>query len=71
MNRDFHKELFSLMIINKTITAFAHLADISFNETDSHWKVHFENCKFDIEKTASEFENYLIQLEFMESKRVV
>ena len=70
MNRKFHKDLFSPESIANTIVAFAHLADISFSETKMYWEVVFTNSKYDIDKTANEFENYLIQLTFMENKKV-
>ena len=57
------KELYSLEMIHKTIQEFDALAHIRIKDNNENWEVFFSRCRYGIEKTVLEFENYLICLE--------
>lgn len=56
------KEIYSYYYIEQTRTVYEKLADISVNEDENYWICEFCDCKYEIERTKKEFENYLIQL---------
>ena len=56
------KEIYSYCYIEQTIIVYEKLADIAVNEDEKYWICEFCDCKYEIERTKQEFENYLIQL---------
>lgn len=48
--------------ILESIHDFQELCTISIKYRDDYYCLCFENCKYDENKTISEFENYLIDL---------
>lgn len=54
------KEIYSINRIEEACEAFSHIVLIEIEDSLNYWKCDFSNCKFDEEKTALEFENYLI-----------
>ena len=57
------KELYRLEMIQKTIQEFSELAHMRVKDSNENWEVLFSRCRYGVEKTVSEFENYLICLE--------
>ena len=58
------KELYSIPNIRQSILAFSELATISVLEKDEVYICTISECRYDIEETVSEFENYLIDLSY-------
>lgn len=57
---ELNKELYERKDIALVANIFFKLAVIKIEEDNNYWKCKFENCKYDIEQTKQEFENYLI-----------
>lgn len=55
-----HKDIFDKQVIESAREAYRSIASIQINEDPSHWLCTFHDCAFDDEKTAREFENYVI-----------
>lgn len=49
--------------IVKAIEAYKNYADISISRNPLSYILTFTNCRYDVELTIKEFENYLICLE--------
>ena len=58
------KELYSMPNIRQSILAFSELATISVLENDDAYICTISKCRYDIEETVGEFENYLIDLSY-------
>ena len=56
------KDFYSIDNVNDTRVAFSKLSNISVSEDEKYWICEFEDCKYGLEKTEKEFENYLIGL---------
>lgn len=54
------KDLYSIDYINDTRIAFSRMAKVSVSEDEKYWICEFTGCKYGLEKTVKEFENYLI-----------
>lgn len=57
-----NKGLYSYSYIGQAIMVYKRLTDISVIEDEKYWICEFDNCKYGIDRTKKEFENYLIQL---------
>ncbi len=57
-----HKELFNVDMILLAAKQYHELALITVHEKRWHWECVFSNCKYDIEMTTKEFENYVINM---------
>ena len=58
-----NKAIFSDEAIQITIKAYNGYANMSVESRDKYAIVTFQDCKYDEELTAKEFENYLIGIE--------
>lgn len=58
------KELYSMPNIRQSILAFSDIATISVFEKDETYICTISECRYDIEETVGEFENYLIDLSY-------
>lgn len=58
------KELYSMPNIRQSILAFSDTATISVFEKDETYICTISECRYDIEETVGEFENYLIDLSY-------
>ena len=58
------KELYSMPNIRQSILAFSDIATISVFERDETYICTISECRYDIEETVGEFENYLIDLSY-------
>lgn len=47
----------------KAIKDYKQLARIQFGEDEHHWRLDFQESRYDMQNTVSEFENYLIGIE--------
>lgn len=56
------KELFTRTMIDKAIHDYSGYAKITVAETETHYLCHLSESVYDIQTTASEFENYLINI---------
>lgn len=56
-------DIYSENGIIKAIEAYKNYADISISRNPSSYKLTFTNCRYDVQLTIREFENYLICLE--------
>lgn len=56
-------DIYSVSNIKNTCIAYKEYADIEINKTDSYIELIFDNCKYDLDITIKEFENYLINTE--------
>ena len=57
-------ELYSMPNIRQSILAFSDIATISVFEKDEAYICTISECRYDIEETVGEFENYLIDLSY-------
>ena len=64
MNNELYlnKEIYSKSAIIETIMAFHNLSEIHLEESDIYRICIFSRCRFSIERTMLEFENYLISI---------
>ena len=64
MNKELQlsKKFYTFDKVETAMRAFSEIADIRIQDGGGYWKSVFVDCKFDPEKTAKEFENYLICL---------
>lgn len=58
-----NKELYSLNSLNHAVADYSGLAKIRVSEENGYYAVSFSRCKYDTEKTVSEFCNYLIDIQ--------
>lgn len=56
-------EIYSVETIRKAIQAYCTLAKISIKQKKEQSIIIFWHCKYDEDRTAKEFENYLIGIE--------
>jgi len=56
------KDFYSIGNVNDTCVAFSMLSTVSVSEDEKYWICEFADCKYGLEKTEKEFENYLIGL---------
>lgn len=56
------KQVFNVAAIETAISAFTGLAKINLVESADYWICSFSDCKYPEMLTASEFENYVIDL---------
>lgn len=57
-----NKNIFSQSSISYAIDVFESLCVIIVSEDEKYFICSFDNCKYDVEKSKKEFENYLIDL---------
>lgn len=57
------KELYSEKCLRKAMADYSSLAQITIEYDQELWLIQFSNCKYEANRTISEFENYLIELE--------
>lgn len=57
------KDIYTLKNINCSRAEFAYCSLIEVSESDDYFYCSFSNCKFSVNQTLKEFENYLIALE--------
>lgn len=57
------KELYSEKCLRKAMADYSSLAQITIEYDQESWLIQFSNCKYEENRTISEFENYLIELE--------
>lgn len=57
-----HKEIFDLPYITAAVEAYQQLADIAVDTDGSYWSCIFTKCRYNEKQTATEFENYVIDL---------
>lgn len=62
MKLDLIKEVYAREALDAAIGAFGALARISVSEDGAYWRCVFEECVHDPQRTADEFENYLLDL---------
>lgn len=55
-----NKELYRYTAIEKAIADYRNLATIHIGDDGKYWNCRFSNCIYGFERTAWEFENYLI-----------
>ena len=58
----FNKKIYDLQQISLAIKAYSDITQINVMETEDYFILCFHNCKYLIERTVREFENYLIDL---------
>ena len=58
-----NREIYSKERIDETIRVFDDYGTIRTKDTAREFFVEFKDCKYDENRTAKEFENYLIALE--------
>ena len=58
-----NKELYTSSSIDRAIIDYSGLAKIKAAEDYMYYYISFHRCKYDVEKTVSEFCNYLIDLQ--------
>lgn len=58
-----NKALFSVENIEKTAVVYKEYARINIKTENMYYRVSFDKCKYDEDRTIKEFENYLIGLE--------
>lgn len=63
----FSKEIYDLLFLQKAIITYKKLATIDIEQDEFNWNCRFTDCKYNEERTASEFGNYVIDL--MNSKK--
>lgn len=63
------KEIFRLSDVEQTIGAFSDLCTVSIQEQEDIYCCLFCDCRYDIEETVKEFENYLIDLSYKTRNR--
>lgn len=61
-NLRLNKELFALEPITAALSAYQSIARIELSDDSNYWRCCFTECKYGEERTALEFENYLINL---------
>ncbi|CUX34512.1 hypothetical protein BN3456_01584 [Clostridium sp. C105KSO13] len=54
------KELYNYTDVQETIQAYSSLASIELSSNQQYLICDFHSCLYDLVKTISEFENYLI-----------
>ncbi len=54
------KDLYSIEYLDDARTAFSRLTKICISDDKKYWICEFTDCKYAVEKTKKEFENYLI-----------
>ena len=57
-----NKNIFDKQILITAIEEYKYIATITVEETSDYFNLQFDNCEYDEEETAKEFENYLIDL---------
>lgn len=63
------RELYDIHSIREACEAFASLADICVEQNERYVTLAFGSCRYSVEETIAEFENYLIGLSFGRSAR--
>ena len=58
------KDMYKHIDLIKCCEDFRDYADIGIVDDNTHWTVEFRDCKLSEVETASEFENYLIELTY-------
>jgi len=62
INLRLNKELFVLEQVAAALNAYQDIARIELSDDLNYWTCCFSDCKYGDERTALEFENYLINL---------
>ncbi len=57
-----NKDLYDKAVILSAIQQYHELALIQVHEKGNHWECIFSDCKYDIQITMKEFENYVINI---------
>jgi len=57
-----NRELYSINAIKRAVSDYDGIATIVSTEIAVGWECLFTDCKYDIAKTAKEFDNYCIDL---------
>ena len=60
---ELNKAVYSKDRIKQTILAYEPLVNIDMQEKSAYWVLSFTDCRYSVENTIREFENYLICLE--------
>lgn len=64
-----NKELFDYTVIEKCIKDYVEIAAIQLTVTNDSYTVSIQNCCYDEQETAYEFENYVIEYTFRSQKQ--
>lgn len=59
------KEIYSEKSVACAVSAYGKLANMEISEEIDAWTITFSGCKYEENRTAKEFENYLIGAENM------
>lgn len=54
------KEIYDIKAVEIAIQDFGRISKITLYDEGNYWGCSFEKCRFSIERTIKEFENYLI-----------
>ncbi len=57
-----NKDIYDKAVILSAIQQYHELALIRVQEKRNHWECTFSDCKYDIQVTMKEFENYVINM---------
>lgn len=60
MKLDLAKEVFSRDSVDAAVKAYGELARIDVEDAGAYWSCVFSECRYGDERTAREFENYVI-----------
>lgn len=63
MTLNLSKEIYQKPSVLEAMKDYEKLARIQFGEADHYWNLYFFETRYDMQKTVSEFENYLIGIE--------
>lgn len=61
-NLNLSKSIYNKDSINRAIFDYKNFCRIEVRETNNYYLCSFYDCKYDMEKTMLEFENYLIDI---------
>lgn len=63
MNKLFlNKQIFGLNSIENAKAAFNGICEVIITENDKYFVCSFKKCRYDIDETVKEFENYIVDL---------
>lgn len=58
-----NKHIYSEKSVKEACTAYKELAHIHLRSEDPYFVLEFDQCKYDLETTIKDFENYVINAE--------
>jgi len=62
MELNLNKDIYGKTSIERAIRDYGQIAHIHLEEDEHYWRLNFVESKYNMEKTISEFENYLIEM---------